>query len=157
MLPYDCIDDFILSTLQSVSLPGWNMSKVTQTRKYGKEQEYKDATPVEDLMDKKFTMTFKTVEGFTNYTLFWKNAIDYLNHKNRTQYYDVMMLGMLNNEGYLMSIVKFKKVILYGMSDYTFDYSNSDNSFNKLTLNFSYNDWDIINMYDKMINLYTGS
>lgn len=157
LLPYDEIDDYVLSTLQSVSFPGWKIEGSRQTRFTGAEQDYKGSAPVKDVIRKTFSLTFKLSEGFMNYMLMYHNAIDYLDFTNKEQYFDNMILGLLNNEGFLLQTITFKKVIIKGMSDLTIDYSNIDGGFNKFTVDFSYNDWDIDIMYDKMINLYSGT
>lgn len=154
LLPYDSIDDYILSTLQSLTFPGWKMDLSTQNRYLGLEQTYKSAEPVKDLITKQFRLTFKTTEGFMNYSLFWYNAINYVNHSNPKNYFNQMIVGLLNNEGYLMQTITFKKVIMTGMSDYSLDYSNIDNSFNKFSVDFVYNTWEMNLVFDKMINLY---
>jgi len=157
LLPYDNVDDYVLSTLQSVSFPGWSISPTRQTGYRGSERDYKAAAPVKDVIEKKFSLTFKMTEGFMNYALFQNNAIHYLDHENTIQYFDNMILGLLNNEGFLMETITFKKVIMKGMSSFNLDYSSVDSTFNKFNVDFLYNDWDINSMYDQMINLYEGS
>ena len=154
MLPYDSIDDYVLSTLQSISLQGWQINGSDQVRYRGAEQRYKGSAPVKDTIEKKMTLTFKMSEGFSNYMLFRDNAIEYLDHENKAQYYSPFYLGLLNNEGYLMTTVSFKKVVMSGQGDVSLDYSSVDSQFNKFTVSFFYNDWDMENVFDKMINLY---
>ena len=153
MLPYDNIDDFVLSTLQSVSFPKFEIGTTQQIRNRGAEQDYKGAGPLKDSIERKFTLTFKSTEGFMNYMLLWNNAINYLDFKNKTQYFDQMILGILNNEGYLMEMITFKKVIFKGISQFDLNHSIAEPGFNKFTVDFIYNDWDIDIMFDKMLNL----
>lgn len=156
-LPYDNIDDFVLSTLQSISFPPFKIGTAQQIGYRGSERDYKGAGPLKDDIERKFTLTFKSTEGFMNYMLIWNNMINYLDFRNKTQYFDAMHLGILNNEGYLMEMITFKKVILTGISNFELNHGMSDPGFNKFTVDFTYNDWDIDLMFDKMLNMYTSN
>ena len=39
ILPYDTINDFMSSTIQSIDFPGWQMNPAQQTRLFGKKQD----------------------------------------------------------------------------------------------------------------------
>lgn len=144
LLPYETLDDFMSSTVQGVSFPGWDMSMVTQIRKYGKEQDFKNAKPVEDLIEREITVTFQITDGFMNYFIFLNNAINYLNFKNKEQYFDIMTLGWMSREGNLLGYINFKKVIMHGMSQFKLSYASMAQEFSTFDVKFKFNDWDII-------------
>ena len=131
------------STVQQVSFPGWDMNLAKQIRKYGKEQEFKSSKPVEDLFEREMTVTFQIVDGFVNYFIFLDNAIRYLELQNKTQYFDVMRLGWLSREGYLLGYMDMRKVILHGMSNFKLSYAAQAQEFNTFEAKFKFNDWTI--------------
>ena len=155
-LPYENIGDFVFSTVQSISFPDLKIKTAQQTRKYGKKADYKGSDPVEDTLTRQFTISFKLGEGMLNYRFMHENIIHYLDHNNETQYFDDIVLGVLDNDGYLMETTKFKQVIITGISSVQYSYTGIDGGFNKFDVSFNFNDWVVTTYYDKMINLVQG-
>jgi len=153
-LPYENIDDYLSSTIQSVDFPGWNMKKATQVRKLGARQDFKNATPVKDLMDRNFSIQFKLSDGFLNYFMFYNNAIEYLDFRNKKMYFDDFKFLLLNNEGYMIGTIDFRQLILTGMSKVKLDYSNMERGNNIFTADFNFNDWDIELYYNDQYPLF---
>lgn len=148
LLPYGTIDDYFASTVQSVDFPGWSMDLKRQTRMLGAQQDFKNATPVKDLMSRKFTLTFRLTDGYLNYFMFYKNAIDYLDFKNKQQYFDNFKFLMLNNEGYMIGYIDFHMLVLHSLSNVKLDYSNMERTLNSFNAEFTFNDWDLTLMYN---------
>lgn len=155
-LPYDNIDDYMSSTVQNVNFPGWSMEKRTQVRKLGARQDFKNAVPVKDLLDRKFTIQFKLSDGFLNYFMFYNNSIEYLDFRNKELYFDDFKFLLLNNEGYLVGTIDFYQVILTGMSNVKLDYANVERMNNTFTADFNFNDWDISLYYDGQYPLFNS-
>lgn len=143
LIPYDKVDEFMSSTIQSVDFPGWTMEGPQQIRPLGAEQEFKSSKPVKDLIKREFTVKFKLADGFMNYFLFFENAIDFLDFNNAKQYFDTMTLGLMGNEGYLLAILNFHKILLNGMSEFSLSYSAVGDDFNTFDAKFTYMDWDV--------------
>jgi hypothetical protein len=143
ILPYDTIEDFMSSTIQQVEFPGWDVPIVSQTRTLGKKQGYKDSTPIEDLFKREFTITFKMSDAFLNYWIFLDNALNFLNFKNNNQTVDPIRLSLLNNEGYLVSSIKFNRPILKGQDGIKLSYSSVTPDFKTFNAKFEYLDFDL--------------
>lgn len=154
LLPYDNIDDFMMSNLQTMKFPGLSYEPVKQTGVRGAERIYKNSEPIKDMQNKKFSITFKASEAYMNWIIMYHNFIEFLDFNNKSQNHEMMTLGILNNEGFLMTTIKFHYPIMTGISDVELNYTEADNSFNKFTCDFEYNDWDIAVNYNEMINLY---
>jgi hypothetical protein len=143
ILPYDTIEDFMSSTIQSIDFPGWNMSPTSQTRLLGKKQEYKNSTPIPDLFTREFTLTFKLTDAYLNYFIFLDNSLEYLDFKNKEQYLSPIRLSLLNNEGYLVSSLVFNKPVLKSQSGINLSYSSVAPNFSTFTAKFQYFDFDL--------------
>lgn len=143
VLPYDTLEDFMSSTIQQISMPGWSMELAQQTRTFGKRQEYKNAEPIAELFKREFTITFKLADAFINYWVFLDNALNYLDHENNQQVLEPFRLSFLSNEGYLVNSVLFKKPILKGQSELNLSYSSVTPDFKTFTATFQYYEFDI--------------
>jgi hypothetical protein len=143
ILPYDTISDFMSATIQSIDFPGWNMDLASQTRILGKKQEYKNATQVVDLFTKEFTITFKMTDAYLNYFIFFENSLKFLDFSNPQQTHDPMRLSLLDNEGYLVCSIIFKRPILKGVNGFKLSYSSNTPDFKTFEAKFSYFDFDI--------------
>ena len=148
IIPYTGLDDFISSTVKSVDFPGWSMDLVRQTRMLGAQQDFKNAVPVKDLMNRKFTLTFRLTDGYLNYFMFLQNAIDYLDLRNKELYFDDFKFLLLNNEGYLIGHIDFHMLVLHGMSDTKLDYGNMERNFSTFSADFTFNDWNLTLLYN---------
>jgi hypothetical protein len=143
ILPYDKIEDFVASTIQSVDFPGWNMDEVSQVRLLGKKQEYKNAVQVPDLFQRQFTITFKMTDAYLNYFIFLENSLDFLDFKNREQTFSPIRLVLLDNQGYAVASVIFERPILMSQDGFKLSYSSATPDFKTFTAKFSYFKFDL--------------
>jgi hypothetical protein len=143
VLPYDTIEDFMSSTIQSIEFPGWAITPVAQTRTLGKRQEYKSSVQVVDTFTRKFTLTFKMTDSYLNYFIFLDNALNFLDFSNKKQTFSPMSLSMLNNEGYLVSTLVFKEPLLISQDSVKLSYSAAAPDFKTFTATYQYFDFSI--------------
>ncbi len=143
ILPYDTIEDFMSSTIQSIDFPGWNMALTQQTRLLGKKQEYKNSKPIPDLFNREFTLTFKLTDAYLNYFIFLDNSLEFLDFDNKEQVLSPIRLSLLNNEGYLVSSLMFNKPILKSQGGINLSYSSVNPTFSTFTAKFQYFDFDL--------------
>jgi hypothetical protein len=143
ILPYDTINEFMSATIQSIDFPGWQMDPSVQTRLFGKKQEMRDATQVVDLFTREFTLTFKLTDAYLNYFIFLENSLKYLDFSSKTPTFSPMRLSLLDNEGYLVSSIIFKRPVLKSQDGFKLSYSSATPDFTTFTAKFVYFDFDI--------------
>lgn len=144
ILPYDSINDFMSSTIQSIDFPAWQMDPTVQTRLYGKKQEYKNAVQPVDLFTREFSITFKLTDAYLNYFIFLENSLKFLDFSNsENPTFSPMRLSLLDNEGYLVSSIIFKRPVLKSQEGFKLSYSAATPDFKTFTVKFAYFDFDI--------------
>jgi len=145
ILPYDSIEDFMSSTIQSIAFPGWTMDPAVQTRLFGKKQDFKNAIQIPDLFTRDFTITFKLTDAYLNYFIFLENSLDYLYfEKNKTlPTFPPIRLSLLDNQGYLVASIIFNRPILKSQDGFNLSYSAGTPEFKTFQAKFSYFDFDV--------------
>lgn len=145
ILPYDSINDFMSSTIQSMEFPGWAMDTVTQARLFGKKQDFKNAVQVPDLFTREFSITFKLTDAYLNYFIFLENSLNYLNFENNKTFptFSPMRLSLLDNQGYLVASIIFNRPILKSQEGFKLSYSSGNPEFKTFTAKFAYFDFDV--------------
>ncbi len=139
-IPYDTMDNFMSSSIQSLTFPTLSMDPVQQTRLYGKKQEYKSSTPVKDLINREITITMKSFEGYINYWIFMETMLQYLSfdEPNPKMYFDDFQLRLLDQEGRGVSACKFKGLYFKSLSEISLSYSDNNPDFRTFSATFGY-------------------
>lgn len=144
-LPYDTVHSAMNANVQSVTFPSFSMEPVSQTRKFGKQQDYKNARPVYDLFTRDMTVTIKALDGYSNYFIFLENALEYLKIGEPTQqYFDDMDINFLSQEGHIITTARFNKIVLTGISEIQLSYSDNQPEFKTFDVTFRFNKMDLI-------------
>lgn len=170
MLPYNGIDDFMSSTVQSITFPPFDMMLTAQSRMYGKIQDFKGSKPIADMFTREFTVNFKLTDAFLNYFIFVDNALEYYDFSNveptstgkslgkitRTEpvltpkkdntglYFDPIRLLLMSNEGHIVCSVIFKKPIIVSWSDLKLSYSSNAPEFTTFSVKFKFFEMEIV-------------
>jgi len=129
-----------VNTIQSINIPGMNIDTVEQTRQFGKKITYKSSTPVQDLFNKDFNITFRLVDGFINYFIILDSILNFLNFANDELFTTDIPVRILDNEGNVILSVLFKDVLIIGISPLDLNYTNNNNMVSEnFSLSFRYN------------------
>lgn len=175
-MPYETIEDFMSSTIQSVTFNGFTVPMVTQVRPLGKIQEFHSAKPIAEMFERKFTIKFKLSDAYLNYFIFLDNALNYLDQGNLEPTnlrkslsgtgkpfvvdpqgitMDPIRLTLLNNEGYAVSSIVFNHPILAGMTQISLSYNETAPKFNTFDVTFQFYNFDIALDFGEGLN-YIG-
>lgn len=151
-LPYDTVEAFMASTIQSVSFPGITMEPVQQTRTLGKKQEFRNSTPIADLWNRELTIDFKTVDGYANWWIFLENILD--NHLNfsaspsANYLEDPLAMRFLSQEGHVIQTIQFKGVYFKSIGDLVMSYSDNNPEYKNFTVVLGFYKLDLVIDHD---------
>jgi hypothetical protein len=139
-IPYDTVNDFINSTIQSVNFPTLRtIDTVEQVRPGGFKQTYKSATTLQNLIQRDFSVSFKLGEGFINYWVLYENIVRFLDFKNPEEYLPDFRLLLLDNDGIIMASVILQQPIFTSLSEIQLNYSSTTPQFSTFTVGFRCN------------------
>ena len=128
-----------------------------QTNMRGKERQFKPAKNVQDITTTHdLTVTFKSVDADLNYWL----VFDILNkHYLDVESYWVnpFTITCVDIHRDAIYVIRFYEIILKGLSDNTFNYSQQKVNAKEFTLTFHFNFYDIEFLLDESKVLELGS
>jgi hypothetical protein len=136
---FESTEAIMTYSIQSVTFPTITMDAVAQTRRLGKQQEYKNSKPIQDLFNREITVTFRLLEGHVNYFVMLDTVLCYLNFDDDQLYMDEMYLQALDQEGHVVNTVRFDKVYFKNMSEINLAYSDNNPDFKSFSVTFGFN------------------
>jgi len=164
LLPYNNLDDFMVSTIQGINFPGFKSQLATQVNPLGKIQERQSSKPLEDQFERSLTLTFKLSDAFLNYFIFLDNSLNYLSPLNVTKentqnslglaqsqavinnshpFFKPIRLTLLNNEGYAVASIVMNRPMLTSLSEMKLSYSSNTPQFQTFTATFTYYNFEL--------------
>ena len=151
--------DYLNESIQGVTMPGIQGLTMTQ-QQHGSNNIRLDSIkkrinvePMHEInhissgnplekMDKEFKVTFRTNQGLLNYFMLYETAFHYACREYRWDAEPVMYIEILNEDGTVISKVKFIDVYIDGIEGLDFNYSKIDRESNTFDVTFKFNNID---------------
>ena len=137
--PYDSMSQFMNSTIQSINFPGMTIGQSQQTRYLGKKITYKGATPVQDMFNQDFSVSFRMGDGFINYWIMLDTIQNFENFKSDELFIPDLPLRFLDNEGNILVTNHFKNVIINSISEVQLSYTQNSPQVSTFSVGFKSN------------------
>lgn len=143
-IPYKNFNDFINSTIQSVTIPTLNGEIVEQKGNYRVAQKWRSGFEAIRSIERSFTVEFKLVESFMNYFAFMEAFLDFYSFQNKYEYLGDMTLEIYDTDLLRTLKIKYGSVLYKDISTpITFNHGDVRNQFKTFSINFAYNNLDI--------------
>ena len=154
---YENVIDYINSTIKSVNFPGIGFDMPKQTNMRGKERQFKPAKNVQDITSThELTVTFRSVDSDLNYWLMFDILTKhYLDVDNA--WVNPFTITCVDIHRDAIYVIRFYEIILKGLSENTFNYSQQKVNAKEFTLTFHFNFYDIEFLLDRSKVLELGS
>ena len=154
---YENVIDYINSTIKAVNFPGISFDMPKQINMRGKERQFKPAKNVQDITSTHdLTVTFRSVDSDLNYWLVFDILTKhYLDVENA--FVNPFTITCVDIHRDAIYVIRFYEIILKGLSENTFNYSQQKVNAKEFTLNFHFNFYDIEFLLDKSKVLELGS
>lgn len=143
-IPFDTVQAYVNSTIQSIGFPSLTIDSVEQVRQFGKKVNYKSSTPVQDLFSQDFQINFKMADGFINYFIMLDTVLDFLNFANPQIFVQSLPLRIMDGEGNVVSSVTFKEVLFTSLNELQLSFTTNNPEISSFALGFKCNYIDIV-------------
>jgi len=140
---YESVIDYINSTIKAVNFPGIGFEMPKQTNIRGKERQFKPAKNVQDITTThELTVTLRSVDSDLNYWLMFDIiSKHYLDVEN--SFVTPFTITCLDIHRDAIYVIRFYEIIIKGLSENTFNYSQQKVNAKEFTLTFHFNFYDI--------------
>ena len=154
---YENVIDYVNSTIKSVNFPGVGIDMPKQVGMRGKERQFKPAKNVQDITSThELTVTFRSVDSDLNYWLVFDILTKhYLDVENA--WVNPFTITGVDIHRDAIYVIRFYEIILKGLSDNTFNYSQQKVNSKEFTMTFHFNFYDIEFLLDKSKVLELGA
>lgn len=142
-IPFDTVEQYINSTIQSISMPSLTLDSVEQVRKLGKKIAYKGSSPIQDLFSKEFNVNLKITEGFISYWIMLDTILDFVNFSNPQVFLMNLPVRIMDNQGDIIASVTFQEVLFTSFGEIELNYSSNNPQFTTFSVGFKCNYLDI--------------
>ena len=149
--------DYLNESIQSVTMPGITGLTMT-TQQHGSNNikvtgkrinvepmheinHISSGNPLEK-MDKEFKVTFRTNQSMLNYFMLYETAFYHACREYRWDGERIMYIEILNEEGVVISKVKFMDVYIEGIEGLEFSYNKVEREANTFDVTFKFNNID---------------
>jgi hypothetical protein len=142
-IQYENVIDYINSTIKSVNFPGIAFDMPKQITMRGKERQFKPAKNVQDITTTHdLTVTFRSVDSDLNYWLMFDIiSKHYLDTDN--SWVNPFTITCVDIHRDAIYVIRFYEIILKGLSENTFNYSQQKVNPKDFTISFHFNFYDI--------------
>lgn len=151
--------DYLNESIQGVTMPGISGLTITQQQHglnnidINKAKNRLNVEPMHEItyissgnplekMDKEFKVTFRTNQSLLNYFMLYETAFYYACREYRWDCEPVMYIEILNEDGTVISKVKFMDVYIDGIEGLDFNYSKVEREANTFDVTFKFNNID---------------
>ncbi len=142
-IQYEDVIAYLNSTIKSVNFPGISFDMPKQMTMRGKERQFKPAKNVQDITTTHdLTITLRSVDSDLNYWLMFDIiSKHYLDTDNA--FLNPFTITCVDIHRDAIYVIRFYEIILKGMSENTFNYSQQKVQSKDFTLSFHFNFYDI--------------
>lgn len=142
-IQYENVIDYINSTIKSVNFPGIGFEMPKQITMRGKERQFKPAKNVQDITTTHdLTVTLRSVDSDLNYWLMFDIITKhYLDTENA--FINPFTITCVDIHRDSIYVIRFYEIILKGLSENSFNYSQQKVASKDFTLTFHFNFYDI--------------
>jgi len=137
-IPYENIHDYMTAGVQAITFPSLEAETVEQTLLEDPIAAKGGLRPIYWL-DRSFTVTFKSYEGYINYWVMFDMFWEYYNMDQKRKYLGDVTISFLDQTGFEFIAVELSQIVFTSLSELELNYSSNTAEFKTFTAGFKYN------------------
>lgn len=148
-IPYADVRSFLNSTVQSISFPGVSGVTPVEQVQAGRTVSYRQGYRFSQVINRDFTVTFRTVDAYLNYWLMYEQLVSYTNFLQEEpgdpdkEFFPDFEIMYLTSNGNIRILQTLKQVLFLGIGDLNPTYTDISNSLKTFTCNFKFNYFEL--------------
>lgn len=135
--------DFVNYSIQGINIPGITFDPITQEDNDGTTRYHRGAVPIQNTIQREFTVTFQLLDGFINYWIMMDTLLYYYARTTKQPYIEPFTLRILDAEGASVAFMKFEKIILNSINELNLNMAENVADFSTFECSFFYNKMSI--------------
>ena len=147
--PTDSIVDVVNWSIQAVTVPGISYSPVEQTRPgfegkhRGTSRYFRGSRHVETLLDRKFEVTFRAIDGYLNYWILLETFHHHYGFDVENPYTCDMAIYVKDGDGLVLYSLVFRQVLFTGIDQMSLNFSEQSLDSKTFNCSFQFNEMEI--------------
>ena len=131
--------DFVNYSIQGINIPGISFDPTTQADNDGTTRYHRGAIPIQNTIERQFTVTMQLLDGFINYWIIQDTLLYYYARSTKEPYTQDLTLRILDAEGASVAFLKFGKPIMNSINELSLNMSENVADFSTFEITFFYN------------------
>lgn len=131
--------DFINMSIQGINIPGISFDPITQEDNDGTTRYHRGAIPIQNTIQREFTVTMQLLDGFINYWIMMDTLLYYYARSTKRPYTDPLTLRILDAEGASVAFMEFDKPIMNSINELSLNFAENVADFSTFEVTFFYN------------------
>jgi len=135
--------DYINYSIQGINVPGISFDPITQADNDGTTRYHRGAVPIQNTIQREFTVTMQLLDGFINYWIMMDTLLYYYARSTKEPYTQPLTLRILDAEGASVAYMEFQKPIMNSINELSLNMAQNVAEFNTFEVSFFYNKLDL--------------
>ena len=135
--------DYINYSIQGINVPGISFDPITQADNDGTTRYHRGAVPIQNTIQREFTVTMQLLDGFINYWIMMDTLLYYYARSTKEPYTKPLTLRILDAEGASVAYMEFQKPIMNSINELSLNMAQNVAEFNTFEVSFFYNKLDL--------------
>tara|TARA_B110000238_G_scaffold189399_1_gene221463 strand:- start:1564 stop:2115 length:552 start_codon:yes stop_codon:yes gene_type:complete len=131
--------DYVNYSIQGINMPGVSFEPLTQEDNDGSVRYHRGAIPIQNTINREFTVTMQLLDGYINYWIMMDTLLWYYARSTKQSHIEPLALKILDAEGASVTYMEFTDCIMNSINELNLNFAENVASFQTFEVTFFYN------------------